>query len=74
MNDRIELDPRVCNGKPVIRATRIPVKVILELLVEGLTWDGIKKEYPELSSEDIRATLEYARDAINLSSPLEQVS
>ncbi|MGM0788444.1 MAG: DUF433 domain-containing protein [Thermodesulfobacteriota bacterium] len=27
---RIELDPKVCNGKPVIKGTRIPVLVILE--------------------------------------------
>lgn len=33
--ERIELDPRVCNGKPVIRGTRIPVTVILEQLAEG---------------------------------------
>jgi uncharacterized protein (DUF433 family) len=34
-SDRIELDPRVCNGKPVIRGTRIPVSMILAQLAEA---------------------------------------
>ena len=33
--DRIELNPKVCNGKPVIRGTRIPVSVILEQIAQG---------------------------------------
>ncbi len=31
--DRIELNPRICNGKPVIKGTRIPISVILELIL-----------------------------------------
>ncbi len=27
---RIEWNPRVCNGRPVVKGTRIPVTVILE--------------------------------------------
>jgi uncharacterized protein (DUF433 family) len=33
--DRIEIDPRICNGKPIIKGTRIPVSVILEQIAEG---------------------------------------
>lgn len=33
--ERIEINPRVCNGKPVIKGTRISVSVILEQLAEG---------------------------------------
>jgi uncharacterized protein (DUF433 family) len=33
--DRIELDPRVCNGKAVIQGTRIPVSVILDQIASG---------------------------------------
>ena len=37
--DRVELDPKVGNGKPVIKGTRIPVTVILEQIAQGESWD-----------------------------------
>jgi uncharacterized protein (DUF433 family) len=46
--DRIELDPRVCNGKAVIQGTRIPVSVILDQIANGDSWDDIVKGFPEL--------------------------
>jgi len=63
--ERIELNPRVCNGKPVIKGTRIPVSVILERLAEGESWDQILSGYPELKREDIHAALHYARASID---------
>lgn len=65
LRERIELDPRVCNGKPVIKGTRIPITVILEQLAEGETWDSILSGYPELTREDIHAALHYARASID---------
>lgn len=62
--DRIELDPRVCNGKPVIKGTRIPISVILEEIAEGESWDILLAGYPELKKEDIRAALLYARASL----------
>ena len=59
--DRIKLNPRVCNGKPVIKGTRIPVSVILEQIAEGESWDKLLTGYPELKKEDIQAALLYAR-------------
>jgi uncharacterized protein (DUF433 family) len=59
--DRIELNPRICNGRPVIRGTRIPVSVILEQITEGESWNALLAGYPELTREDIRAALYYAR-------------
>lgn len=53
--DRIELNPKVCNGKPVIKGTRIPVSVILEQIAEGISWDNLLANYPELEKEDIKA-------------------
>ena len=58
--DRIEIDPRVCNGKPVVKGTRIPVSVILEQIAEGESWDRLLAGYPELHREDIQAALLYA--------------
>jgi len=58
--DRIELDPRVCNGKAVIQGTRIPVSVILDQIASGESWDDIVKGFPELKKEDIQAALLYA--------------
>ena len=55
--DRIELNPRVCNGKPVIKGTRIPVAVILEQIAEGESWESILAGYPELTKADIHAAL-----------------
>jgi uncharacterized protein (DUF433 family) len=60
MNNRIEINPKIMMGKPVIRGTRIPVYVILNLLAEGYDFDGIIREYPDLTPKDILAVLEYA--------------
>jgi uncharacterized protein (DUF433 family) len=62
---RIELNPRVCNGRPVIRGTRIPVSVILERVADGESWDSILAGYPELTREDINAALRYARASLD---------
>lgn len=63
--DRIELNPKVCNGKPVIKGTRIPVSVILDEIARGESWDSLIQGFPELSSYDIQAALIYARDSLD---------
>ena len=63
--DRIELDPRVCNGRPVIKGTRITVSVILDQIAEGESWDALLAGYPELNKEDIQAALIYARTSLD---------
>lgn len=60
MEGRIVVDPKVLRGKAVIKGTRIPVYLILELLAAGMRVGDILKEYPELKEEDVRAALEYA--------------
>lgn len=60
MADRIAIDPNVLGGKPVIRGTRIPVHLILDLLATGNTRGAILREYPQLEPEDIAAALRYA--------------
>jgi uncharacterized protein (DUF433 family) len=63
--DRIELNTRVCNGKPVIKGTRIPVTVILDQIAEGEPWDNLLAGYPGLKKEDIQAALLYAKGSLD---------
>jgi uncharacterized protein (DUF433 family) len=63
--DRIELNPRVCNGKPVIKGTRIPISVILEQIAEGESWEDVLANCPELKREDIKAAVLYAKETLD---------
>ena len=51
-------------GKPVIRGTRIPVELILRKLGEGASEQDLLDAYPHLQSEDIRAAMAYAAEAL----------
>jgi len=62
--DRIEINPRVMLGKPVIRGTRIPVELILRKLSEGTSEGDLLDAYPNLAREDIQAAMRYAADTI----------
>ncbi len=64
MSERIEINPRVCGGQPVIKGTRISVATVLEQLADNESWDSLLGGYPELTREDIQAALEYARHSI----------
>lgn len=58
--DRIVSNPQVMAGKPVIRGTRIPVERVLRHLEENDRVD-LFAAFPELTEEDVRASLAYAR-------------
>jgi uncharacterized protein (DUF433 family) len=62
--DRIEINPRVMMGKPVIRGTRIPVELLLRKISEGASEDDLLDAYPRLQREDIRAAIAYAADTL----------
>ena len=59
---RISADPQVCDGRPCIRGHRIWVSLILDFLASGMTADEFLVEYPQLTSDDIRACLAYASE------------
>ena len=61
---RIEVNPKVMVGKPVIKGTRIPVELILRLLAQGITVEELLEDYPHLAKEDIQAALLYAAGVI----------
>jgi uncharacterized protein (DUF433 family) len=61
---RVEMNPRVMLGKPVIRGTRIPVELILRKLSEGVSDASLLDAYPHLTREDICAALRYAADTL----------
>lgn len=61
---RITVRPDVFGGKPIVRDMRISVELILSLLTQGVTPEGILKDYPELESDDIRACTAYAHAVI----------
>jgi uncharacterized protein (DUF433 family) len=63
-HDRIEINPKIMVGKPVIRGTRIPVELILRKLGEGATESDLLDAYPRLTREDIRAAMTYAANAL----------
>jgi uncharacterized protein (DUF433 family) len=60
VSDRITVDPNICNGRPVIRGTRIAVQTVLEFLAAGDSPTDLLEEYPALRAEDVQACLEYA--------------
>jgi uncharacterized protein (DUF433 family) len=62
--DRIEINPKVMLGKPVIRGTRIPVELILRKLGEGATQKDLLDAYPKLDREDIQAAMRYAAETL----------
>ncbi len=53
-------DPKVCGGVPIIKGTRVRVKVILDNLAEGHTPEQIVKSYPSLTVDDVRAVIAFA--------------
>ena len=62
VQERIEINPKVMLGKPVIRGTRITVELILRKLAEGATEEDLLDAYPRLTREDIEAAIGYAAD------------
>jgi uncharacterized protein (DUF433 family) len=61
-HERIEIDPEIMGGKPVIRGTRIPVELVLRKLGAGLATEKILADHPRLTVDDIRAAQAFAAD------------
>lgn len=61
-HERIEMNPAIMDGKPVIRGTRVPVELVLRELGAGMTAEAILSEHPRLTADDIRAAQAFAAD------------
>jgi uncharacterized protein (DUF433 family) len=64
ITDRIEINPKIMLGKPVIRGTRLTVELILRKLGEGATEQELIQAYPHLTRADIQAAVRYAADTL----------
>ncbi|MTI88463.1 MAG: DUF433 domain-containing protein [Balneolaceae bacterium] len=65
LTQRIIIDEGICNGKPIIRDTRITVQSILEYLSTGDSVEDILEAYPSLSKEDVLECIRFAANLMN---------
>ena len=61
-HERIEMNPAIMGGKPVVRGTRIPVEIILRKLGAGMTPETILADHPRLTLDDILTAQAFAAD------------
>ena len=65
MNARIEINPKICHGKPVIKGTRVLVSNILGALGSGDTIEDILEDYPNITRDDVYAALSFGSELAN---------
>jgi uncharacterized protein (DUF433 family) len=69
--DRITRDPQICGGEPVIRGTRVTLRTVLASLADGDPVDDILKDFPTLTTADIRAVIAFAAASAEEDLPLQ---
>ena len=72
--DRIVQDPAVSLGQPVISGTQIPVEIVFAYLAHNPDFDQLFADYPQLTMDDVRASLAYAQSLVAKATRLEEVS
>ena len=60
--DRIEVNPAVLVGKPIIKGTRISVELILDRVADGWTTEDVLAAYPNIKRDDVLAALSFAAE------------
>jgi uncharacterized protein (DUF433 family) len=71
---RIQVNPQIFGGKPIIRGLRIAVEHILGMLAAGDTPERVLQEYPFLEPEDIQACLVFAYRSMSGEQVHERIS
>jgi uncharacterized protein (DUF433 family) len=61
--DRIDLDPKIQHGKPIIRGTRVPVARIVGGIAGGMSFAEVADAYG-VTEADVRAALEFAEHLV----------
>jgi len=74
MSERIVIHPDICNGRSIISGTRVAVQSVLEFLAAGDSERDILDEYPSLTTEDVRACLDYASRLMGNAYSIEAVA
>jgi uncharacterized protein (DUF433 family) len=64
IDKRITINPKQMDGVPCLRNLRIPVATIVEMVADGMTNQEILNAYPDLETDDIRAALRFAAEAV----------
>lgn len=60
--EHIVSDPQILRGKPCVKGTRIPAALVLGYLAAGQGAEEIEREFPDLTADDVKACLQFARD------------
>jgi uncharacterized protein (DUF433 family) len=63
--ERIDVDDRVMSGVPCIRGTRIPVATAVAMVAEGMSFNGIVCDFPQLPPDDIQHALRFTAAAVD---------
>jgi uncharacterized protein (DUF433 family) len=74
MTSRIELNPDICNGRPVIRGSRITVETILGYLSAGDSANDVLQAHPRIEMADVLACIDYARRVTSARSTVQLAS
>jgi uncharacterized protein (DUF433 family) len=61
-HERIEINPAIMDGKPVIRGTRVPVELVLRKLGAGMSPEALLVDHPRLTLDDVHAAQAFAAD------------
>jgi uncharacterized protein (DUF433 family) len=61
-HERIEINPAIMDGKPVIRGTRVPVELVLRKLGAGMSPEALLADHPRLTLDDVHAAQAFAAD------------
>jgi uncharacterized protein (DUF433 family) len=61
-HERINVDPKIMMGKPVIKGTRVPVETILRWLGKGMTIEELLIQFPGISQDDVHAAQSFAAE------------
>ena len=60
MNSKIEINPSICHGKPVVKGTRVMIATVLSALASGDSVEDVLEDYPAITKKDIQAIFEFA--------------